>query len=788
MSRWAGARRRLGSIRLSLILLAVVPAVTLTAVWGLTTVQILSEGLRLRSQTELSRATGALGTEAMLALQSERKLSAVRLAAPGTSAAALKEQRAATDAAVAKLTARTEAIADAPELTVASLRMARTSLRDLQHTRDRVDKPGGSNPEGILARYDRMVDAQIQAFQNLSLVDDGELTAQASSLFPMEQAAELLAREDARLTLAWPSGHFEEQGWEDFAKFTHTRRWLLEDQLVPMLADAGVRSLETEQGLQSAQWRTLRDIEDQVLAAHHPDDGGRIALPRGQQQRWKAAAAEVTGRYQMMIQEQTDALLESSADRARSLLLTATALSAGGLIALLLCVGISWRITRSLSRRLHGLKGATLDLAERQLPDVVARLERGETVDAEAVTTPLDHGDDELGQVAQAFNTAQRTAVLTAVELAHTRSGFQKVILGIARQSQNLVNRQLGRLDALERRHDDPELLTELYELDSLASQLRRYEENLVVVSGARPGRSWSEPVAVTDIVHSAVGEVAEYRRVRLHTEENVALAPPAVADVIHLLAELIDNATAYSPAPSPVMVRAAVVARGLALEIEDQGLGLSEDDYTALNEQLAHPVKFDVVALAADLRLGMFVISHLAHRHGITVTLRRSPYGGTTAVVLIPHGIVVRDAAQPSPGGITAAAPPSSGTRRAARPQGRPVALSCATTSTPATTPTPAAAARPASAPPVETSSASAAAAVPRLQQEGLIPLPRRVPQTSLAAELRAGAAPADDPEREGDPEPGDGSAEFSAEAASASLAGFQSGTLRARDSAAQQ
>ncbi|MFC8093491.1 nitrate- and nitrite sensing domain-containing protein [Streptomyces sp. NPDC057301] len=768
--------------------MAVVPGITLTAVWGLTTVQILSEGLRLRSQTELIRSTGALGTEAMLALQQERKLSAVKVASPRTPAAALYEQRAATDAAVEKLTARTDVFADAPELTTASLRTALTSLRGLQHTRDQVDEPSGGNPEKILARYDKMVDARIQAFQILTRVDDGELTAQASTLFPLERAMELLAREDARLTLAWPSGHFKEQAWEDFAKFTHTRRWLLEDQLVPMLADAGVSGLETEQDLKSSQWRTLREIEDQVLAAHHPDDGGRIALPRGQQ-RWDAAAAEVSGRYHMMIQEQTGALLASSADRARNLLLTATALSAVGLIALLLCVGISWRITRSLSRRLHGLRMATLDLAERRLPDVVARLERGEKVDAESVTTPLDHGDDELGQVAQAFNTAQRTAVLTAVELAHTRSCFQKVILGIARQSQNLVNRQLGRLDALELRHADPELLTELYELDSLASQLRRYEENLVVVSGERPGRSWSEPVAVLDIVHSAIGEVAEYQRVRMHTEEDIALAPPAVADVIHLLAELIDNATAYSPAPSPVTVRAALVARGLALEIEDQGLGLSEDDYAALNEQLAHPVKFDVVALSEDLRLGMFVISHLAHRHGITVTLRRSPYGGTTAVVLIPHGIVVQDAAPPPPRGNTAAALASSGARHAGRTQSWPASPAPSTTPAPAPAPLPAAAARPGSVPPTEAPPASAAggraaAAAPGVPR----PAPRRVPQTSLAAELRAGAGPADDPERGPGAESGDGSAEFSAEAASASLAGFQRGTLRAGDSAAQQ
>ncbi|MCZ9343010.1 ATP-binding protein, partial [Streptomyces sp. TRM76130] len=280
---------------------------------------------------------------------------------------------------------------------------------------------------------------------------------------------------------------------------------------------------------------------------------------------------------------------------------------------------------------------------------------------------------DELGQVAQAFNAAQRTAVHTAVELADTRRGFQKVILGIARQSQNLVNMQLGKLDALERRHTDPEVLKGLYELDSVAAQLRRYEENLVVISGEQPRRSWREPVALIDILRGAVGEVAEYQRVEVSTEcigeddAEVYLAPPAVADVIHLLAELIDNATSYSPAPAPVDVRASMAAKGLVVEIEDRGLGLSEEDYASFNAQLAVEPQFDVVALAGDLRLGMFVVARLAHRNGITVTLRPSPYGGTTAIVLVPHEIVVRelpaapDPAAPDPAGpaspVTAAA-----------------------------------------------------------------------------------------------------------------------------------
>ena len=148
-----------------------------------------------------------------------------------------------------------------------------------------------------------------------------------------------------------------------------------------------------------------------------------------------------------------------------------------------------------------------------------------------------------------------------------------------------------------------------------------------------------------------------------------MCLAPPAVADVIHLLAELIDNATAYSPAPSPVGVRAAMVAKGLAIEIEDRGLGMSEEDYASFNAQLAESPQFDVVALADDLRLGMFVIARLAVRHGIGVTLRSSPYGGTTAIVLIPHEVVVREHAAPDTDPPEEASAPAPGqSRRSAR------------------------------------------------------------------------------------------------------------------------
>lgn len=784
MSPRTGARRRLGSIRLSLILLALVPSVTLAAMWGVTTIQMFSEGLRLRDQTGLSKSTGAMGTDATLALQQERSLSAVLLASPDSDRTALDEQRKRTDEEVAKLVGQSDTIQKAPERIADRMYSVIASMGSLEYYRGQVDNPTNMTGDQALAQYTSIIDDQIHAFQELSQVDDGDLTSQAEPLVALEHSAELVSEEDAQLHLAWPSGRLDDKSWNEFAQLVNVRRWLVEDQLQP--AVRGTLKTQTEQILASPEWKSLETIEDQVLAARAdgPADDRDIALPDAEK-RWSVALAKLSDEYTILIRQETAALLESSDDKAQGLLIKAASLSAGGLVALLVCVVMSWRITRSLSRRLRGLRIATLSLAEERLPDVVARLDRGEKIDMESAAPPLDYGTDELGQVAQAFNTAQRTAVHTAVELADTRRGFQKVILGIARQSQNLVNLQLSKLDTLEREHQDPQILKGLYELDSNASQLRRYEENLVIISGEQPRRSWTEPVALIDILRSAIGEIAEYQRVEVHTDEEVFLTPPAVADVIHLLAELIDNATVYSPAPSPVGMRAGMVAKGLAVEIEDRGLGMSEEDYAAFNAQLAVPPQFDVVALADDLRLGMFVIARLATRHGIAVTLRSSPYGGTTAIVLIPHDIVVREPGESPSTGAEMAGPADSAGSSAQEP-------AAAATSSTAGTPgserqtherlretQPVARAR--TAADASRSVSASASGMPHPDSNeaesggGPVPLPRRVPQTSLAAELREDSGPTKDAE--------DSFEDFSAERAASSLSGFQRGTLQARD-----
>ena len=305
----------------------------------------------------------------------------------------------------------------------------------------------------------------------------------------------------------------------------------------------------------------------------------------------------------------------------------------------MLSVLLSVLIGRWIIRRLGRLEESATALAEVELPSVVARLRRGEDVPVEELSgTTADLGRDEIGRVGRAFDAARRTAIEAAVGEARMRRGINDVFRNLARRNQSLLHRELTVLDGMERRTTDPETLEDLFRLDHLTTRMRRHSEGLIILSGAAPGRGWVHPVRMIDVLRAAAAEVEDYSRVSVTTPSQAALTGPAVADVIHLLAELIENATTLSPPYTPVRVSGDLVASGFAVEIEDRGLGMSEQRYAELNDRLAEPPEFDVFN---SEQLGLFVVGQLAKRHGIRVTLRPSPYGGTTAIALIPAALV---------------------------------------------------------------------------------------------------------------------------------------------------
>ena len=319
------------------------------------------------------------------------------------------------------------------------------------------------------------------------------------------------------------------------------------------------------------------------------------------------------------------------------------AVSVVGLLGLLLTITVTILVARSIIRRLGGLERNALQLAEVQLPDVVGRLRRGENVDVNAEAPPLRVGRDEIGRVGQAFDLVRQTAIRAAVEEARLRQGLNDVFRSLARRSQSLLHRQLTLLDQMERRASDPEALDDLFRLDHLTTRMRRHAEGLVILAGAPPGRGWSSPVRMVDVMRGAIAEVEDYARVSVATRSQAALTGSAVADVIHLLAELIENATTLSPPYTSVRVSGDTVANGFAIEVEDRGLGIGPTRLAELNDRLANPPEFNP---SDSEQLGLFVVSQLAKRHGIRVTLKASPYGGTAAIVLIPRHLVVTEEA----------------------------------------------------------------------------------------------------------------------------------------------
>ena len=280
-------------------------------------------------------------------------------------------------------------------------------------------------------------------------------------------------------------------------------------------------------------------------------------------------------------------------------------------------------------------------MAEERLPRVVERLRRGEDVDVLAESPPPAASTiREVSRIAESFATVQAAAVAAAVDQAQLRKGVNQVFLNISMRNQSLLHRQLGMLDSMERRTSDPEALADLFRLDHLTTRMRRHAEGLIILSGSAPGRGWREPVPVVDVLRAAVAEVEDYVRVDVISESDDLVAGSAVSDVIHLIAELVENATVFSPPNTRIEVRADRVGTGLVAEIEDRGLGLAAEELADINRRLASPPEFD---LANSDQLGLFVVSRLAARHDIKVSLRRSVYGGTTAIVLLPFGVVVR-------------------------------------------------------------------------------------------------------------------------------------------------
>ncbi|MCX4988221.1 MULTISPECIES: nitrate- and nitrite sensing domain-containing protein [unclassified Streptomyces] len=361
------------------------------------------------------------------------------------------------------------------------------------------------------------------------------------------------------------------------------------------------------------------------------------------------------------------------------------AIVSGVLILLVLGVSLvgAFVVARSMIRSLRRLQDTATKVAQERLPELVKQLSESDPQDVDTSVESVGvHSRDEIGQVAAAFDDVHREAVRLAAEQALLRGNVNAMFTNLSRRSQGLIQRQLSLISELESREADPDQLSSLFKLDHLATRMRRNGENLLVLAGEEPGRRWTRPVPLVDVLRAAASEVEQYERIELSSVPTTEVAGRVVNDLVHLLAELLENATSFSSPQTKVKVTGHALPDGRVLiEIHDTGIGLSPEDLAAINERLAAPPTVDV---SVSRRMGLFVVGRLSQRHGIRIQLRPSDSGGTTALVMLPVD-VAQGGKKPMPNkpgqgapsvGGPAAAQASAGVAAARRgngPQGGP-------------------------------------------------------------------------------------------------------------------
>ncbi|MEU4467135.1 nitrate- and nitrite sensing domain-containing protein [Streptomyces sp. NPDC024017] len=624
------------SIRRKIVALLLVPLVSLTAIWAFATVLTGREAGDLFNVSSVVEKIGYPIEDTVRVLQEERRQTLVYLADPRASdgLAALRRSRTATDEAVGSIreNARNPDVRDAMGADTDERLTAVLDAFDGIESLRRSVEDGTVNRTQALDLYNRLVDPCYVLLANLHVVDNIELDKQYRALVNLARARELLSREDALLGSALIVGrisHSEERDISDLV----AQRTLMYDVNLPLLPVA-------ERDRYQSFWKNASSAPLRVAEEAAVSSGA--GTPRGVSAKsWDSAAGNVLDELGTLNDQANDRYQDRVHPVAVGVIAKAVIAGALGLIALLLSLFLSVRVGRTLIRDLRQLRLEAHEASGVRLPSVMRRLSAGEQVDVETEVPRLEYDKNEMGEVGQALNTLQRAAVEAAVKQAELRAGVSEVFVNLARRSQVLLHKQLTLLDAMERRTEDTEELADLFRLDHLTTRMRRHAEGLVILSGAAPSRQWRKPVQLMDVVRAAVAEVEDYERIEVRRLPRIAISGPAVADLTHLVAELLENATVFSPPHTAVQVLGERVANGFTLEIHDRGLGMAAEALLDANLRLAETPEFE---LSDTDRLGLFVVSRLAQRQNVRVSLQPSPYGGTTAVVFIPDALLTDD------------------------------------------------------------------------------------------------------------------------------------------------
>lgn len=718
-------------LRAVLLILAFVPSAATIGLWALNSGQ-LYDNWRTVSQRNAALVRFESPVLAVFGdLQAERRLSAAALADPADYTAKLAQQRSLTDKSVAALKLPTGSVLADME---SGIKQIDLGLNQLPEYRSAVDRRTATQQQTYDA-YTGLITTDLELFNNSSNVGLADLNYRVRPVMDSIWGMEMLAREDTVLTPGVVSGVMSHAQRTQLARLSGAEQFIYDDKVVPLLPAAVGDQYRTV--MADRPWQRRAQVEQTVLGTPESADG-TTALSADEGRQWQQSVAAITPQLQRLNQFFGATITVATAAEVHKMAVNLIVNSAIGGAGVVLVIALTLILTGVLRRRIFALRSAALDLQDR-LPSVVDRLRRGENVDTDAELPEIRYGSDELGMLGRALNAARSSALETTVRQVEQYRGFERLLQRIARRTQLLIGLQMKRLTEMERRHEDPDVLEGLFDLDHLTARLRRYEENLVILGGGQPQRRWRKPVPLLDLLRSAQGEVQDYRRIRIETESGVLLSERAVGPIVHILAELMENAVAFSKPPTPVEVTASRVVHGLAIEIEDRGVGMNQDQYTEANNLMLAPPRMDVVSQADDARLGLYVVARLAAGLGVGVELRPSPFGGTRAIVLVPSALVLNaghdHGDEPTDAVATAPRPPSP----AADEQLTGVADLLEHVSTEQIPDQVAHRPHPEDVPAPKPALVGAAGAEPDPADEtGLDPLPRRVRQASLATELR--------------------------------------------------
>jgi hypothetical protein len=638
-------------VRTKLLIVLTVPLLGFLAVTG---VQVVSSVRTSGALADLARQV-ALGRQVnglVHELQRERDRTVGVLAgldagtgAPVRNLADVAPDRTAVDRAAAALDAAVEPLR-ADRAFDRAYRTVTAGLAELPRIRAGAGD-GWLSDQAVFDGYTRVI-ADLHALGPATVGGEAEVGRAVTALATVSRVKELSAQIRGLLYAACGAGGFGPGEVEATADVRAEQRAATRR----FRADAAAEQVAVFDEVVSGQAvLNASRLEQSVM-----DNAAATELGVDAQQWWQASTTQLE-----LLREAEARLLETaigvaesrSAERAAATRWGTAASVALLLLALLTSLGIG----RQMVRTLNSLREQALQVAQRRLPALIDTLRAGPNAPpAAAVDRVAVRSADEVGEVGEAFTAVYRSAVRLATEQAMLRHNANTIYVNLARRSQSLVERQLQLLDTLEAGETDPDQLANLFRLDHLATRMRRNDENLLVLAGGDAARTWIEPVPLTTVVLAAAAEIEHYTRVRHDITDDLYVAGHVVADLVHLLAELLENATTFSPPDTQVTVLGWAAEDRATLIIQDEGIGMSRPALAQANRQLAAPVSFDA---ATAERMGLVVVGHLARRHGIVTQLRSEGNGVAVLVVL------------PAP--LLAAAPPAGTPTGPAFPRGLP-------------------------------------------------------------------------------------------------------------------